>query len=282
MCYRIPVLRLSGGRVHRLEFTHFRPRQGVSRRRPTLCAGARRTTQRCKGDAIEVRFLKSDPSVNKLRSMLGIRLRRSSFSSSCRYSFWPSLGRCFGRRFARCCELRRLFKYGKLAPPKVVFVKKRPPHSGRACPALGSQVYLELQSASQGKREVVAMCRNDWLVNQLTSGATVHVAYSDDKPVNVALWGLPRSQLAPWLRARLAENDLSVCRRCLATPLGYLHRSINVDPAVRAHMINVGYRTAGRPHERGQSPPQRGHRVRQVMANRQCQQRDHSTDSQAR
>jgi hypothetical protein len=140
------------------------------------------------GDAIEVRFLKSDPSVNTLRIDARNQAPPFVFFFFMPVFFLAIFGSMFWPAVREVLRARRLFKYGKLAIAKVVFVKKRATPLWPGLSSFGAaEVYLELQSASQGKREVVAMCRNDWLVNQLTPGATVHVAYSDDKPVNVAL-----------------------------------------------------------------------------------------------
>jgi hypothetical protein len=50
-----------------------------------------------------------------------------------------------------------------------------------------SLVYVEIQTSGGPTREMVASCQNDWLVNQLAPGATVHVAYADDRATQVAL-----------------------------------------------------------------------------------------------
>jgi len=50
-----------------------------------------------------------------------------------------------------------------------------------------SEVYITFSAAGEPKREGVASCQNDWLVNQLAPGADVHVAYSDDRSAKVAL-----------------------------------------------------------------------------------------------
>ncbi len=50
-----------------------------------------------------------------------------------------------------------------------------------------TDVYIEFQSAVDAKREAVASCQNDWLMNQLARGALVHVAYADDDTGKVAL-----------------------------------------------------------------------------------------------
>jgi hypothetical protein len=83
---------------------------------------------------------------------------------------------------------RRLYRSGRLANGKVVFVKKRATGSW---PGMSfnsaSEVYITFSAAGEQKREGVASCQNDWLVNQLAPGADVHVAYSDDRSAKVAL-----------------------------------------------------------------------------------------------
>jgi hypothetical protein len=139
------------------------------------------------GDTIAVRYLKKDPTVNALPSegpnqaapFALFLLMPLFFLAIFGALFWPPIGEVF--------RARRLYKNGRLATGKVVFVKKRANQIWPGIPGTSaSEVYIEFQT-SDGNREGVASCQNDWLINQLVPGAKVHVAYSDDKSAKVAL-----------------------------------------------------------------------------------------------
>ena len=140
------------------------------------------------GDAIEVRFLKSDPAVNAIRSEGRNEAPPFAFFFFMPVFFLVIFGSMFWPAVREVLRARRLYRNGRLATGKVVFVKRR---STPLWPGLSSfgaaEVYIEFQTSGQEKREVVASCRNDWLIGQLTPGATVHVAYSDEKSGGVAL-----------------------------------------------------------------------------------------------
>jgi hypothetical protein len=50
-----------------------------------------------------------------------------------------------------------------------------------------AEVFVEFQPSIGEKREAVAWCQNDWVVNQMAPGATVHIAYTDDPRERVTL-----------------------------------------------------------------------------------------------
>jgi hypothetical protein len=140
------------------------------------------------GDAIEVRYLKSDPAVNQLLHearnepppFLFFLFMPVFFLGIFGALFWPPVGQML--------KARRLFKTGRIAAGKVIFIKRRSNFIWPGMPgASASLIYIETQSSSGGAREVVAPCHNEWLTNQLTPGATVHVAYSADNETQVAL-----------------------------------------------------------------------------------------------
>jgi hypothetical protein len=140
------------------------------------------------GDAIEVRYLESDPTVNVLPSegMNGAPPVALFFFMPVFFfaifgsMFWPPIGEVL--------RARRVFKRGRLANGKVVFVKRRATPIWPGISNNGAaEVFIEFQTSSQEKREGVAACRNEWLINQLKPGERVHVAYLNDKAGSVAL-----------------------------------------------------------------------------------------------
>jgi len=176
-----------GGASHRLVYS-FSAASGREYRGATSVCEESPYYSAIPGDAVEVRYLKSDPAVNGLRRdgrneappLVFFLFMPLFFLAIFGSMFWPSI--------QEVLRARRLFRTGRLATGKVVFVKRRATPFWPGMSTLGAaEVYVELQSSGQGKREVLALCRNDWLVNQLTPGAAVHVAYSDDQSANVAL-----------------------------------------------------------------------------------------------
>jgi len=140
------------------------------------------------GDAIEVKYLRSDPTLSRLPSEGGNQpppfalflFMPVFFLAIFGAMFWPPIGEVF--------KARRLFKSGRIAPGKVIFVKKRANFLWPGMPgSSASFIFVAIQSSSGMTREVVASCHNDWLVNRLMPGTTVHVAYADDKASEATL-----------------------------------------------------------------------------------------------
>jgi len=140
------------------------------------------------GDPIEVRYLRSDPAIHDLPNdarnqpppFLFLLFMPMFFLAIFGALFWPPIGAAL--------KARRAFKAGRIAAGKVVFVKRR---GNAAWPGMqstaASSVYIEIPSPAGTAREVVASCHNDWLVNQLTPGSSVHVAYTEGGGNDVAL-----------------------------------------------------------------------------------------------
>jgi len=140
------------------------------------------------GDAIEVRYLKDEPGVNALPSQRRQEPPPLVFFLFMPFFFLTLFASMFWPPVRELLRARRLFKSGRLAVAKVVFVKKR---ATGFWPGLqfnsASEVYVSFATPVEGSREGVASCRNDWLLNQLAPGASVHIAYSDDVQAKVAL-----------------------------------------------------------------------------------------------
>jgi uncharacterized protein DUF3592 len=140
------------------------------------------------GDPIEVRYLRSDPAIHELPNearnqpppFLFFLFMPMFFLVFFGVLFWPPIGAAL--------KARRAFKSGRIAVGRVVFVKRR---GGNGWPGMqtnaASSVFIEMKSPAGAVREVVASCHNDWLVNQLTPGAGVHVAYIGEGGDEVAL-----------------------------------------------------------------------------------------------
>jgi hypothetical protein len=139
------------------------------------------------GDTVQIRYLASDPSVNALQGMPD-NARPVALFLVMPLFFLLLLAQLFVPQLRELLLARRVLKHGRLATGSVVYVRKRSATSWPGWPGAGAYaVYVEFASPAGGRREAVAWCANEWLVNQLAPGAAVHVAYSDQKPARVAL-----------------------------------------------------------------------------------------------
>jgi len=145
-------------------------------------------SQVAQGDVVEVRYLLRDPATNTLRTgrpneappFFLLLMMPLFFLMIFAAMFWPSV-----RDVLRA---RRLFKNGRLVAGQVVFIKKRSAPHWAGMPGLSaSEVFVTIPTSSNGTREVIAPCRNEWLVNQLRVGSTVHIACSGDTSPDAAL-----------------------------------------------------------------------------------------------
>jgi hypothetical protein len=139
------------------------------------------------GDAVEVEYLTNDPVISRLRgnkppnaSPIYLFLFTPVFILAMFGSLlWPPL-----REYRRA---RKLFQYGRLAAGTVLFVKKRSNAASRGWSGdTSAAVFIQFTCATGQKREGIAWCPNDWLIDQLVPGEQVHVAY-DDRSNKVAL-----------------------------------------------------------------------------------------------
>ncbi|MGO9330669.1 MAG: hypothetical protein ACLQJ0_21505 [Steroidobacteraceae bacterium] len=176
-----------GGAWHRVTYSFSSASGGQYRGTATLCAESPYYSVK-EGDIIAVEFLSSNPTVNSLPGNGRNQAPPLAFFLIMPVFFLVIFGSLFWPQVGNVLRARRLFRNGRLATGQVIFVKKRLTSIWPGMPGSNaSDVYIEFKSAGDGKREVVASCQNDWLINQLAPGALVHIAYSDDKTEKVAL-----------------------------------------------------------------------------------------------
>ena len=83
---------------------------------------------------------------------------------------------------------RHLFQNGRITLASVVFVKRRSNSAWPGWPAATTaEVYITYRLAAGNIQEAKAWCNNDWLLNQLHPGGTVHIAVLSDRPNEAAL-----------------------------------------------------------------------------------------------
>jgi hypothetical protein len=172
-------------KAHRVIY-QFSPSTGTTYRgAATVCEQSIYYTVR-EGDPVEVQYLTGDPVVSRLRgnsppnsSPLYVFLFTPLFVLAMFCSLlWPPL-----REYRR---VRALYQLGRLTTGKVLFVKRRSNTASRGWSGnTSSDVYIQFDGVA-GKREGIAWCPNDWLIDQLVPGGIVHIAY-DDRSDKVAL-----------------------------------------------------------------------------------------------
>ena len=153
----------------------------------TLCEGSLYYSVKA-GDAVEVQFLPSDPAVNVLRSDSRNPVPPLAFFLLMPLFMLLMLSPMFMPQMREALRARRLFRKGRVVTATVVFAKKRMTASWPGWPgSSGAEVFVDFQTPSGERREAVAWCPNDWLLNQLATGAKVHVAYTEGERDRAAL-----------------------------------------------------------------------------------------------
>ncbi len=139
------------------------------------------------GDPIEVRFLTRDPAVNAVAG--GDANEPPVFL----FMIFPVffllvLSPMYFPQLREVMRARRLYKRGFLVQGNIIFVKKRSAGTWPGWPGSSpADVYVAHQAPGSGRTETVACCMNDWLVNQLSPGTTVHVLLASNKSERGAL-----------------------------------------------------------------------------------------------
>jgi len=176
-----------GEASHRVTYSFSTPSGREYRGGTTLC-GQSPYYSISSGEAIEVRYLKSDPNLNALASERQQEPPPLVFFIFMPFFLLAIFGAMFWPPIRELLRARRLFRNGRLAVGKVVFVKKRATGFWPGMPFnSASEVYIAFSGAGEPKREGVASCQNDWLVSQLRPGTDVHVVFSDDGSAKIAL-----------------------------------------------------------------------------------------------
>ncbi len=140
------------------------------------------------GDKIEIRYLRRDPALNSIAGT-----ESENEPPIFLFMFFPLfflllLSPLYLPQIREVGYARRLYKTGVLAQGYVVFVKKRSTGNWPGWPGSSTaDVYVAHQLSGGGRAETIVRCTNDWLVNQLSAGATVHILLPLDKSKRGAL-----------------------------------------------------------------------------------------------
>jgi hypothetical protein len=162
-----------GAAARRLVYAFTAGERGAYRGTALVCQGTLDYSIQT-GDAVQRRYLASDPAVKALRGVPDNAPPVATFLAM------PLLLLAFAAVYApqlrEILQARRLISQGQLTDGSVLFVK---PRNNLSRPSW--------QSGGGTRREAVAWCGNDWLVGQWTAGSKVHLAYLDRTPGKVAL-----------------------------------------------------------------------------------------------
>lgn len=139
------------------------------------------------GDKIPIRYLTRDPAVNAVAGTDQNEPPVFLFMIFPLF-FLLMFGPLYFPQLREVMRARQLYKKGTLAQGKVVFVRRRSSGTWPGWPGSSSaDVYVSYQLPSGEVLETVAWCANDWLINQLSPGSTVHVLLPSKKSSRGAL-----------------------------------------------------------------------------------------------
>jgi len=128
------------------------------------------------GDKLEIRYLTRDPAINAIAGTESGNEPPIFVFAIFPLFFLLVLSPMYLPQFREVVRARRLYKKGVLAQGKVVFVKQRTTGTWPGWPGSSSaEVYVAHQLPGGGQAETVVWCTNDWLLNRLLPGGTVHI-----------------------------------------------------------------------------------------------------------
>jgi hypothetical protein len=134
------------------------------------------------GDRIEIRYLTRDPTLNAIAGTDSGNEPPLALFAIFPLFFVLALSPLYLPQLREVLRARRLYRSGVLASGKVVFVKRRNFGTWPGWPGTTSaDVYVAYQRSSGGRAEAIVSCANDWLLNQLSPGAAVHILVPADR-----------------------------------------------------------------------------------------------------
>ena len=140
------------------------------------------------GDDIGIRYLARDPAVNAIPGAGPDDQPPLVLFAIFPLFFLLIFSPLYFPQLREVMRARRLYKNGVLAKGRVVFVKSR--NSGRWPGLPGSRtadVYVGYDLPNGEHAETTVWCSNEWLLNQLSPGTTVHVLLPQDGSARGAL-----------------------------------------------------------------------------------------------
>lgn len=156
-----------GSSAHRVTYT-FSPESGRELRGvATLCEESPYYSVG-EGDPIEVQYVSGNPSINAMRGGTRNDAPPVALLILMPVFILAMLSPMFVPQFRELLRARQLYKKGRFALGKVIFVKKRVTALWPGWPGnSAAEVFIEFQPTGDERREAVAWCPNDWIVHIL-------------------------------------------------------------------------------------------------------------------
>lgn len=140
------------------------------------------------GDTIEIRYLARDPAVNGIAWTDPGNAPPIFFFAIFPLFVLLVLSPLYLPHLREVMRARRLYRRGTLVQGKVVFVKKRGFATWPGWPGgSAADVYVAHPLPGGGQAEAVVWCTNEWLVNHLSPGTTVHILLPSDRSARGSL-----------------------------------------------------------------------------------------------
>jgi hypothetical protein len=140
------------------------------------------------GDKIQVRYLRRDPAVNAIAGTEAGNAPPLFIFVFFPFFFLLVLSPLYLPQFREVMRARQLYRKGVLAEGRVVFVKRRSAVTWPGWPGSSTaDVYVDYETPGGGRAETIVGCSNDWLVNQLSAGSSVHILLGADRSKRGAL-----------------------------------------------------------------------------------------------
>lgn len=140
------------------------------------------------GEKIEIRYLKRDPTVNSIAGTDSGNEPPLFIFVIFPLFFLLILSPLYLPHLREVTYARRLYRTGVLTQGQIVFVKKRSAANWPGWPgSTTADVYVAHHLPDGARAETVVWCANDWLINQLPPGATVHILLPPDRSKRGAL-----------------------------------------------------------------------------------------------
>lgn len=175
-----------GSAARRIVYT-FSPQSGNEFRGSTvLCEGATYYSAEV-GERIPIRYLNRDPAINTIAGTDDNEPPVFLFMIFPLF-FLLVFSPLYFPQLREVLRARKLYKRGNVVQGKVIFVKRRNAATWPGFPGSSvADVYVAYQLPSGGRAETVVWCANEWLWNQLSPGATVHLLVGQNQTARGAL-----------------------------------------------------------------------------------------------
>jgi|CXWL01.1.fsa_nt_gi hypothetical protein len=166
----------------------FTPAGGSEHRGSCKCSKGSAYYDLKPGDHVPVKYLPSNPSLNKLGDMVNDTNGPPVFV----FIMFPLFGLLIlvpmlGPQISELWKARKIFKVGQIGKGAVFFIKRKASPSWPTYAIPPAEIFVSYQLTSGKEVEGRALCSNDWLLAHLPPGANVNIAFIESKPNEIVL-----------------------------------------------------------------------------------------------